>query len=90
MSKSTKHWHAMNGSSGCMPDSNTVHSSKESAIESIKDLFGTDGAKFHMAAWLRTTGIYYFSNPREAGADYAEVSECHEADCLIEDKWGRG
>jgi hypothetical protein len=76
--KSTKHYHAMNGSFGCMPDNNEIHTSKKSAIESICGLF--DNPRGMKSALLRT-GIFYFADAAEAGAAYAEVVLCHEADC---------
>lgn len=73
-----KHWHAMNGSSGCIPDNNETHSSKMSAIQSLCSLFDNERG---MYTALKNTHIYYFDNPRDAGADYAEICECHEDGC---------
>lgn len=75
----TKHYHAMNGTSGCMPDNNEVHTSKREAIRSLVSLFDS---QYGLFTRLTKTGIFYFAEPSSAGADYAQVCECHDADCL--------
>lgn len=74
--KSTKHYHAMNGEAGCLPDNNEIFHSKNDAIEYLADLFNeTRGVK----ADLKNYGICY----RElCGADYCEVTVCYEQECL--------
>ncbi len=87
MPRSTKHWHAMNGSSGCMPDSNVVCSSEEDAIESLCNIFSDLDIKEidEMRASLGDGITYHFVDPCEAGADYCYVTECYEVDCLKEE-----
>lgn len=77
-----KHWHAMNGSVGCLPDNNEVHTSKRNAIDSLCGLF--DGER-GLRTGLRDSGIFYFSDPGMAGADYAEVTPCSDPDCSNEE-----
>lgn len=80
--KSTRHWHAMNGSLGCMPDSNDICHSKKEAIKVLWDRFDNI---LGMASELRRDGNYYFKDPASAGADYCQIIECYEEDCLKED-----
>jgi hypothetical protein len=51
--------------------------SMNGAIESILSIFSdlSESEKTQMKENLRTAGIHYFSNPTEAGADYAEINE---------------
>lgn len=78
------HYHAMNGSSGCMPDNNEVHTSKADAVSSLCSLF-EDSISAEELEELRTdlqsSGLHYFSDAAEAGASYAEISECTEEEC---------
>lgn len=78
------HYHAMNGSSGCMPDNNVPCETEQAAIDFLCNLF--EDCVFPeelttMREELTQNGIYHFNSPEEAGADYAEVTECDEADC---------
>lgn len=73
-----KHYHAMNGSSGCMPDNNEVFTSKEAAARFLCDMFDNERGLYTA---LKNSGTYYFKNPCEAGAEYAEISACYEDDC---------
>lgn len=79
------HYHAMNGSGGCLPDNNEVHASKADAISSLCSLF-EDSISAEELEELRTdlqsTGLHYFA---DAAASYAEISECSEPDCNTED-----
>jgi hypothetical protein len=52
-------------------------SSKNDAIESLLNVFSdlSESEETQMKENLRTDGIHYFSNPLEAGADYAEINE---------------
>lgn len=77
--KSTKHYHAMNGSIGCLPDNNEIHFSKESAVEGLFALFDYERG---MKSALYKTGYFAFPNPQESGAEYAEVFCCHDEQCL--------
>ena len=77
----TKHWHMMNGSSGCMPDNNEVHSTKKSAVESAVNLF--DDCKGVQTDLIRMD-IHYFRDDEQAGADYVEITRCYDKECLTE------
>ena len=79
MPRSTKHYHAMNGTSGCIPDNNEVHSSRQSAIDSLCFLFDSSRG---LRTDLIKYGYHSFPDSRSAGADYAEVSLCHDPECL--------
>lgn len=79
---SKHHWHAMNGSSGCMPDNNEVHTSKASAVRSLCDLFYNERGLYTA---LMTSGLFHFPNPREVGAEIAEVCRCTEDECMEEE-----
>lgn len=83
--KSNKHWHMMNGSIGCIPDNNEVHTSKKSAIESALFLF--DDVRKGIQTDLIRLGIHYFNDSGQAGADYVEVIQCHDSECLEEDNY---
>lgn len=82
------HFHALNGSSGCLPDNNEVHTSKADAVSSLCSLF-EDSISAEELNKLRTdlqsTGLHYFADAAEAGASYAEISECSEPDCNTEE-----
>jgi hypothetical protein len=78
----SKHWHLINGSSGCLPDSNEVYNTKESAIESaitlfsdVEEAFITDIRRFH---------YHQFKDYQSAGADYVEIVKCYDKECLKE------
>ena len=83
--KSNKHWHVMNGSIGCIPDNNEVCTSKKSAIESALFLF--DDCSKGIKTDLIRMNIHYFSDSSQAGADYVEILECHDVECLEEDNY---
>lgn len=75
-----KHYIGMSGMSGCLPDySSGACESEQEAIESVVFIFDTfeDTETEALEKALKTEGIYYFENPRDAGADYAEVVECN-------------
>lgn len=70
-----------------MPDNNEVHEGMSEAISSLEFLFSesiTRGEENDMTITLRETGIYYFRNPSDAGADYCQVTTCDEPDCLLD------
>ena len=83
MARSTKHYHAMNGDHGCMPDNNEVFHSKASAIDYLVSSFDFT-CIVGMKSNLRYGGIHHFNSSIGAGADYCQVSLCHDADCLID------
>lgn len=76
-----KHYHAMNGSSGCLPDSNVVFTSKRAAIDYLAWMFDNVPTR-GMKTDLLCTGSYYFANPAEAGAEYCEVVRCDDDACM--------
>ena len=59
----SKHYHAMNGSIGCLPDHNEVHHTKQAAIDSLVSLFEGERG---LATDLRYTGSHYFDDPGKA------------------------
>ena len=71
----TKHWHAINGTCGCLPDNNEVHPTKESAARSLANLFE------------ETRGVYtdlmryQYCDKALMGAEYCEINLCYEQDC---------
>lgn len=74
-----KHYIAMNGLRGCMPDNVGVHDSLKSAIEWLDSLFCEDLSEDEcnqMHGNLAQYGIHYFSDPGEAGAEYCQVLAC--------------
>ena len=73
------HYHAMNGSCGCMPDSNETYDSVEAAVEWLLYLFeeSVSEAEYEeLASDLRECGYHSFADPCESGAQYAQVTEC--------------
>ncbi len=80
-----KHFRAMNGCSGCMPDSNMVCDSVNGAINSLINLLELTPSE---TSELETNHIVYFRGERihEVGAGYAEVCDCEDDDCLEESR----
>lgn len=76
------HYHAMNGSIGCLPDNNEVFTNRDEAISYLVSLFynvSHDG----MYTSLKGYGLHYFDNSHDAGAEYCEVSRpCTDPECL--------
>lgn len=71
----------MNGSIGCIPDNNEVCYTIKDALEVAAFLFNNIEERF--ITDLRINRIHYFNNPREAGADYIEISDkCYDIECL--------
>ena len=68
------------GMSDCLYDYGPYYArTVDDAVRALVDTF--DGviprADIHrMAGDLRVQRIHYFTNPRQAGADYAEITEC--------------
>jgi hypothetical protein len=75
-------WIRMNGSVGCMPDSCEVYETKEDAIDATTDMFDdlSEDELNDMYDALTETGIHYFTDPSEAGADYVSVEYGPEAE----------
>lgn len=73
-----KHWHALNGEHGCLPDNNDVCESYEAAVESLTSLFELGRRR---AADLKASG-YLDLDPRRDGASYCEITVCDEAECI--------
>lgn len=74
------HYHAMNGSVGCLPDNNEVHTSKKAACQSLASLFDETKGLYSQ---LMKYEIYYSSDENPLlGADYCEVVKCHDLTCL--------
>src|SRR5688572_18270950 len=87
------HWHYMNGTSGCYPDSSEIYDRKRDAIEFAEQLFGDtlrDKCFRNMSKQLRKRGFYahhYFDTRCEeegasggqcsSGADYVEIRQAH-------------
>lgn len=85
----TVHYHYMNGSSGCIPDSSDVYTRKRDAVEWAEQLFGDSICNRCFRAMskdLRARGgytIHYFDRDCEretydggrcyAGADYVSI-----------------
>lgn len=71
------HYHAMNGSHGCLPDNNMLCSTYAAAVESLSDMFELDQS---MERRLRRDGYLELVSARD-GADYCEITTCHETAC---------
>lgn len=72
------HYSYMSGMSGYMPDNSGSARTRDDAIACVLAVFEDQlsGRELKRAkAALRADGIYYFSKPSEAGADYVEISE---------------
>jgi hypothetical protein len=79
MPEPTTHYHAMSGSHGCMPDNNEVHATADSALDSLCSLF--ELSRRRRAELKRNWSIDL--KPGD-GAEYAEITECDEPDCMDE------
>ena len=98
----TVHYHYMNGSAGCMPDSSDVYTRKRDAIAWAEQLFGDsicDRCLREMSKDLRARGgnvIHYFDRDCERevydgarcwpGADYVSINREHGG--IREGKYG--
>jgi hypothetical protein len=74
------HYHAMNGSSGCLPDSNELFTNRKDAVNHLCFMFD-DCYERGMKSELLRNSVYVFSNSRVSGADYCEVASCNDSDC---------
>lgn len=77
------HWHAMDGSYGCLPDNNDVYETRRDAVE---------GSAFLLELGRKRTAIlrrdsYLDLSPKRDGADYVEVVECDEQGCVALRDW---
>ena len=77
-----RHYHVMNGSIGCLPDNNQVYRTKRDALDYARFLF--DDICEPYIGDLKYYGIHYFSDYGMAGADYIEIIDCYDPDCLID------
>ena len=81
MSEGKKHYHAMSGYSGYMPNDNQVFTNRDNAVGYLCDIFDRPRG---MYTDLKRYGIHYFDHPHTAGAEYAEISDpCYDG-CLEE------
>ena len=82
---STKHYHAMNGETGCLPGNNEIFTSKQDAIDYLCNLFSET---FGLKAQLSKYEIYYNPNNGSSrdllGASYCEVVKCQDQNCQDE------
>lgn len=76
-----KHYIAMNGSYGCIPDACYVLKTRKDAVDTMIDQFDLSRAK---ARELRQRGSLSFGSG--FGADYCEVLECDCAEPWIHDE----
>ena len=73
-----KHYHVLNGISGCLPDANTVYQTKQEAKEGLK----------WTVSELRDIEPYYGNIKQgffysKSGYYYAEISDpCYESQCM--------
>ena len=77
-----KHYHAINGNIGCLPDSNEIFFNLDDSIDHLCDMFYETE---DLESALYDDGIYYSHlNPNNIlqGAEYCEIVECYEAECL--------
>jgi hypothetical protein len=72
-----KHYHAINGDHGYMPDNVETFTSYRAACDSLISLF--EIARTRKAGELRRTGSVELGP--DYGAEYCEVVECYEDDC---------
>ena len=81
----SKHWIAMSGSVGCLPDHCEVYQEVEGAVEDLVSLFDLNKKQEEA---LRNR---HFLNLRgaEDGADYASISGCECADPGIHTEEGK-
>ena len=77
-----RHYHVMNGSIGCLPDNNQVCMTKKDSLDYARDLFYDVEEPF--ITDLKVNEIHYFSDYQTAGADYVEIIDCYDPDCLID------
>lgn len=70
-------WIYMSGSYGCLPDSSGCAETRDSAIESLVELFSLGGRR---ARSLRRSD-YLELSPRRDGAEYCEVVPCECLEC---------
>lgn len=92
-----KHWHRMNGESGCIPDSHDTYWRKRDAIEWAETLFGDGLCEAHFTEMSKTIrsrgfdGSYCFENNCDddsvtggmchAGASVLEIFSCTDSEC---------
>lgn len=72
-----KHYHAMNGSHGYLPDSSDACETYSAAVDTLVSRFELGKKR---ARILRRDGYIELNSSRD-GAEYAEVSECTEEEC---------
>jgi hypothetical protein len=77
-----KHYHAMAGMSGCMPNYNSVHTSREAAVRDLIDTH--DGGPRGSYTELKETGLVYM-DVHTYGNEYMEISAPCTDDCFDED-----
>lgn len=73
------HYIAMSGMRGCLPDYCCSLESVEDAVESLAELFGDSLTEEQEQAFRRELShgrFHEFADPAEAGAQYAEITEC--------------
>ncbi len=75
-----KHYHAMAGLHGCMPNTSEVFEDYNSAVDSLADLHELGRNR---SRELRRDGYLELSLERD-GNEYAEVNECSNQDCLAD------
>jgi hypothetical protein len=78
-----KHYHAMSGDHGCIPDNNTVCGTYQQAVDSLVDLFElgkTRAARLKKDGYLELTP---YPNNEPYGAEYCEIIECDDSECII-------
>ncbi len=74
-----KHYIAMSGSMGYLPDSCGCYESVRHALDWFTQLFGESISwreNSRMRLNLCTQSIHYFDNPERSGAYYASISMC--------------
>jgi hypothetical protein len=79
MPEPTTHYHAMSGSHGCMPDNNETYSTPAAAISDLVELFEMSRRQIKELKRNWTIELH----PAD-GAEYAEVTECTEPECIDE------
>jgi hypothetical protein len=75
-----RHFHAIHGFPGCMPEGNEPYRTKKQARQGMKEnvnIFRQPGER-----WRGNKKHDYFE--RTDGGYYAEVNECYESECLKE------
>ena len=75
-----KHWISGSGMFGCLYDNGpNVCETKDQAIEGLLFIFEDSLSEDELSEMkhnLAVNGRYVFENPLEAGAQYAQISEC--------------